>query len=125
MPLPLPMLLCFSCLELSYALTVLASQLTLMSLWHFLWMSNLHCVHLKPCRPRPQMRSLQNAQKALCETTEKVNVVDPTTQPNQSVSLYTNDFLSAIVVLAHTYRASVHSLTLLNLLAWKMCPLTL
>jgi hypothetical protein len=38
---------------------------TRMSLWHFLCMRSLHDVHLKPWRPRPQMRSWQNAQKAL------------------------------------------------------------
>lgn len=41
-----------------------ALQGTFCSLWHFLWTSNLHWVHLNPCRPSPQIRSLQNSQKA-------------------------------------------------------------
>lgn len=39
----------------------------LTTLWHFLCTSNLHWMHLNPCRPRPQIRSWQKAQKALCE----------------------------------------------------------
>lgn len=43
------------------------------NLWHFLCTNNLHCIHLKPCRPKPQMRSWQKAQYARWnkENTEK------------------------------------------------------
>lgn len=41
------------------SLTCSASQTTRISLWHFLWIRSLHWVHLKPWRPKPQIRSLQ------------------------------------------------------------------
>lgn len=34
------------------------------SLWHFLCIRSLHWIHLNPCLPNPQMRSLQKAQNA-------------------------------------------------------------
>lgn len=37
----------------------------LISLWHFLWINSLHCIHLNPCRPSPHMRSWQYAHEAL------------------------------------------------------------
>ena len=51
--------------------TFFESHPTLMSLWHFLWTSNLHCVHLNPWRPSPQIRSWQYAQKALWNEKEE------------------------------------------------------
>ena len=45
---------------------VLGSQLTLISLWHFLCMSSLQVLQRNPWRPRPQIRSWQKAQNALC-----------------------------------------------------------
>ena len=53
--------------------TFFASHPTLISLWHFLWTSNLHCVHLNPWRPSPQIRSWQYAQKALWNEKEEEN----------------------------------------------------
>jgi len=62
LPLPLPVLCCRP--WGGSAATWVTSQLTRISLWHFLWIRSLHWVHLKPWRPRPQIRSWQYAQNA-------------------------------------------------------------
>jgi len=45
-------------------LTATRPQDSFSSLWHFLWTSSLQLMHLKPWRPRPQIRSEQYAQNA-------------------------------------------------------------
>lgn len=37
------------------------------SLWHFLWTNSLQLMHLYPCRPSPQILSVQMAQWARCK----------------------------------------------------------
>ena len=70
---PLPLLIrpCADSNCCSNSRTFFESHPTLMSLWHFLWTSSLHCVHLNPWRPSPQIRSWQYAQKALWNEKEE------------------------------------------------------
>lgn len=72
-------------------LTTAAPHVSLMSRWQRLCTSSLQLIHLYPCRPRPQIRSEQKAQNALCNKrkhtphhtvivfTAWLNITDPNT----------------------------------------------
>lgn len=65
MPCPACGLLSLLCTELPpLATSKVPVQQSRYSLWHFLCTISLHLRHLKPWRPRPQIRSRQKTQKA-------------------------------------------------------------
>lgn len=62
------LLTCITCLPHS----------TVTNLWHFLWTSSLQFMHLYPCLPRPQIRSVQMAQWARCTEQEGTGTLNHT-----------------------------------------------